>query len=157
MFTNIHDHRTNMSRKFTYTWSLRCFFFASIKWRHNSTRPITGWRQKSIPPCLGTRAYWCEWVFLTCTFFDMTIIRINYCTHKTLRATLCTQTEVPLIVFWVIETLHTWNDLTTVILLTPHPDGTLVRTLTKTAIIRQKMTKFLWAKMTQKICLEKSG
>jgi hypothetical protein len=32
--------------------------------------------------------------------------------------------------------------MTTVILLTPHPDGTLVKTLTKTAIIRQKMTSF---------------
>jgi hypothetical protein len=48
---------------------MRRHFFASIKWCHNSTRPIIRSKRNNIPPCLGTLAYWSEWIIKTCTFY----------------------------------------------------------------------------------------
>jgi hypothetical protein len=77
--STLWEGKLNWSKQFTskevFSGAVTSFFgicfFASIKWRHNSTRPITGSKRDRLPPCLGTLAFWSEWVFCTCrlTFF----------------------------------------------------------------------------------------
>jgi hypothetical protein len=43
---------------------LRCLYVASIRWRQNLTRPVTGSKRASKLPCLRT-CISLEWVFFT--------------------------------------------------------------------------------------------
>jgi hypothetical protein len=66
---NIYKERTSTEDSLaqghwgSYFPFMRWWVFACTKWRHSSTRPITGSKRNNIPPCLGTLVYWSEWIF----------------------------------------------------------------------------------------------